>query len=109
MRNIGGNDDMSAREFVDTRNWPIYWLNDREIPRRPWVHIERANPKESGSTQLRYNDGILRSSFATLQYVCIEKLSVEYSILVAAVKHGIDSNSNNNSTINVAQKSAQSN
>ena len=103
MRNIGGNDDMFAREFVDTtRNWPIYWLNDREIPRRPWVHIEKANPKESGSTQLRYNDGILRSHPSPpYNTFALRKLSVEYSILVAAVKHGIDSNSNNNSTINV--------
>ena len=98
MKNIGGNDDMFAREFIDTtRNWPIYWLNDREIPRRPWVHIEKANPKETGGTQLRYNDGILRSHPSPpYNTFALRKLSVEYSTLVATVKYG-NNNSNSNS------------
>lgn len=33
-----------AREFVDTtEGWDPYWLNDRELARRPWVHDPRTD------------------------------------------------------------------
>lgn len=32
-----------AREFIDTTDgWGPYWLNDRELARRPWVHDPRS-------------------------------------------------------------------
>ncbi len=100
LRNIGGNDDMFAREFVDTtRNWPIYWLNDREVPRRPWVHIEKSNPSESGGTQLRFNDTILRSHPSPPHNTfSLRKLSVEYSTLIASVKYGYKFSSDMNTS-----------
>ena len=28
-----------AKEFIQTTaGWNVYWLNDRELPRRPWIH-----------------------------------------------------------------------
>lgn len=31
-----------AREFLETTfGWGPYWLNDRELPRRPWVHQKK--------------------------------------------------------------------
>ncbi len=85
LRNVGGGDPTFAREFVDsTRNWPAFWLNDRPVPRRPWVHIERSDPKEGGGVQLRFNDDLLQA-YPPPPYNRFRerKLEVEYASLVA--------------------------
>lgn len=34
--------DEFAREFLETtQDWPKFWLNDRLLPRRPWVHEKK--------------------------------------------------------------------
>ena len=36
-----------AREYLETtRGWPCYWLNDREIARRPWIKQVREGKRQ---------------------------------------------------------------
>jgi hypothetical protein len=88
-RNVDIEGDF-AREFVGTtRGWPMYWLNDRETPRRPWVNIERSNAKESGSTQLKFNDNILAAHPASPHNTFSQRyLPPEYSALTYQCRNG---------------------
>ena len=72
-KNIGDN---FAKEFVSTtRNWPKFWLNEREVPRRPWVHSKEAS----------FIDGVLRNyppaPHNAFAHRCLDS---EYAVLIHA-------------------------
>jgi len=88
-RNVGkegpSSDFQFAREWVDaTRNWPIFWLNDRSVPRRPWLHVEKSDDSISGNDQVNFIDSVLRDHPpAPHNTFSCRKLDVEFAVLIA--------------------------
>ncbi len=60
-----------ALEFIrTTAGWSRYWLNDRKLARRPWVHQPR----------YREIDGLLARALGA-EVLALRRLSVEYGLL----------------------------
>lgn len=59
-----------ATEFIETTaDWSVFWLNDREIPRRPWVH----------STDYQVIDSLLSKVAPASDHLADRLLSEEFT------------------------------
>jgi hypothetical protein len=89
-RNVG---ERFALEWVDSsRNWPKFWLNDRKVGRRPWVHVEKSKPTGSGGEQVSFNDSLLRNyPAAPHNQFAHRALPSEYSIVIARERRQVKS------------------
>ncbi len=74
-----------ALEWVESsRKWPKFWLNDRKVGRRPWVHVEKSTPTGSGGEQVNFNDTLLRNyPAAPYNTFAHRALPSEYSVVIA--------------------------